>query len=49
LLDETLGEEKETDEKLTELAKEINRQVNEERPREEQEESKGRKGDKACC
>ncbi len=43
LLDETLGEEKETDEKLTELAKEINRQVNEERPREEQEESKGRK------
>ncbi len=29
LLEETLGEEKETDEKLTELAKEINEQANE--------------------
>ena len=39
LLEETLAEEKETDEKLTELAKEINPQANEEMEEEEEEES----------
>ncbi len=44
LLAETLGEEKETDEKLTKLAKEINTRANEDSPREERDESKaGRK------
>jgi ferritin-like metal-binding protein YciE len=40
LLEETLGEEKETDEKLTELAKEINTQASEESPRAQQDKSK---------
>jgi ferritin-like metal-binding protein YciE len=40
LLEETLGEEKETDKKLTELAKEINRQANEESRRAEKDESR---------
>jgi ferritin-like metal-binding protein YciE len=40
LLEETLAEEKQTDEKLTELAAKINTQANEESPRKEQGESK---------
>lgn len=40
LLQETLGEEKETDEKLTALAKEINTQANKESGRGEDDESK---------
>jgi ferritin-like metal-binding protein YciE len=40
LLEETLAEEKQTDEKLTELAAKINTQANEERPRKEQGDSK---------
>jgi ferritin-like metal-binding protein YciE len=40
LLDQTLEEETETDEKLTELAEKINSQANEESPRKEQGESK---------
>ncbi len=43
LLEETLGEEKETDEKLTELAKQVNPQANEEMGEEEQEERTTRK------
>jgi ferritin-like metal-binding protein YciE len=50
LLEETLGEEKETDEKLTELAKKINTQANEGSPREERDESKpGRKTPKRAA
>jgi ferritin-like metal-binding protein YciE len=40
LLEQTLEEETETDEKLTELAEKINTQANEESPRKEQRESK---------
>jgi ferritin-like metal-binding protein YciE len=40
LLEETLGEETETDEKLAELAEKINTQANEESPKKEQGESK---------
>jgi ferritin-like metal-binding protein YciE len=40
LLEETLAEEKQTDEKLTELAAKINTRANEESPRKEQGESK---------
>lgn len=40
LLEQTLEEETETDEKLTELAEKINAQANQERPRKEQGESK---------
>ena len=40
LLEQTLEEETETDEKLTELAEKINTQANEEGPRKEQGESK---------
>ena len=40
LLEETLGEESETDDKLTKLAKEINAQANIETPRKGQEDSK---------
>jgi len=40
LLEQTLEEETETDEKLTELAEKINAQANEESPRKEQGESK---------
>jgi len=40
LLEETLAEEKQTDEKLTELSAKINTQANEESPRKEQGESK---------
>ena len=45
LLEETLTEEKETDEKLNELAKEINAQANEE-AEERQEQSRSRKSSK---
>jgi ferritin-like metal-binding protein YciE len=40
LLDQTLEEETDTDEKLTELAEKINSQANEESPRKEQGEAK---------
>jgi ferritin-like metal-binding protein YciE len=40
LLEQTLEEETETDDKLNELAKEINAQANEDGPRKEQGESK---------
>jgi ferritin-like metal-binding protein YciE len=40
LLEQTLEEETETDEKLTDLAEKINTQANEESPRKEQGESK---------
>jgi ferritin-like metal-binding protein YciE len=43
LLEETLGEENETDDKLKTLAREINAKANEKSPRAEQDESKPRK------
>jgi ferritin-like metal-binding protein YciE len=50
LLEETLEEEKKTDKKLTELAKEINAKANDESPREEKGEAKpGRKTPKRAA
>jgi ferritin-like metal-binding protein YciE len=43
LLEETLNEEKETDEKLTELAKEINPKANEEVEEQEEDETRGKR------
>jgi ferritin-like metal-binding protein YciE len=49
LLEETLEEENETDDKLKKLAREVNAQANEESPRAEQDDSKPRKTPKRAA
>ena len=48
LLEKTLTEEKQTDEKLAKLAKEINTQANEEAPEEQDTSKPGRKANRAA-